>query len=226
LTSRPPSAFELAWEGEHYAVWRRTDRDVAAHRVLGPDVLNQAAKPRCRDIEDLMEEAGDDGSRLAFVERREPRVLDLTEMDYTPAWGPYENYPGTLTFSGPGRAEGTVRVEEAQTFQVWVGASVSRRITVEVDGRPIGGVEDHLNNPGAYLPVGEVTLEPGTHDVRLSMGGGTLAPGDAGYGLGLRHIGPLVFNPAQNAVDEVRYIALDDWESLCGRRLDWVEVVG
>ncbi|MGI8574472.1 MAG: hypothetical protein ACR2MA_03840, partial [Egibacteraceae bacterium] len=111
-------------------------------------------------------------------------------------------------------------------FQVWLEGSVSRAVTVEVDGRPVGQIEDHLNNPGAFLPVGEVTLEPGTHDVRLSMGGGTLAPGDAGYGLGLRHIGPLVFNPAQNAVDEVRYIALEDWESLCGRRLDWVEVVG
>ncbi|MGI8876875.1 MAG: hypothetical protein ACR2KP_21630, partial [Egibacteraceae bacterium] len=103
--------------------------------------------------------------------------------------------------------------------------SVSRAITVEVDGRRVGRVDDHLNNPGAFLPVGEVALAPGEHDVRIAMGGGGLAPGDAGYGLGLRHIGPLVFSPPGNAAREVQTIAMEDRKELCGRRLDWVEVV-
>jgi hypothetical protein len=225
LTSRPPSAFELAWEGEHYAVWRRTDRDVAAHRVLGPDVLNQTAEVSCEGIEELVAEADVQDGRLAFVERSVGPVLELTEMEYSSTWGPYENYPGALTFQGPGAAEGTFEVDEAQRFQVWLEGSVSRAVTVEVDGRPVGQIEDHLNNPGAFLPVGEVTLQPGEHDVRISMGGGGLAPGDAGYSLGLRHIGPLVFSPPGNAAREVQTVAVEDREELCGRRLDWVEIV-
>jgi hypothetical protein len=225
LTSRPPSAFELAWEGEHYAVWRRTDRDVAAHHVLGPDVLNQAAEVSCEGIDELVAEAGVENGRLAFVEPPLGPVLELTDMEYSANWGPYENYPGALTFRGPGAVEGTFEVDEAQRFQVWLQGSVSRAITVEVDGRPVGQIEDHLNNPGAFLPVGEVALERGEHDVRISMGGGSLAPGDAGYSLGLRHVGPLVFSPPGNAAREVQTIAMEDREELCGRRLDWVEVV-
>jgi hypothetical protein len=226
LTSRPPSSFELAWEGEHYEIWRRTDSDVAGHRVLGPDVLNQTAKVSCEGIEELVEEAGVENGRLAFVQRPVGPVLELTEMEYSSTWGPYENYPGALTFRGPGEVTGTFEVDEAQRFQVWLQGSVSRAITVEVDGRLVGQVEDHLNNPGAFLPVGEVALEPGEHDVRIAMGGGGLAPGDAGYSIGLRHIGPLVLSPPGNAAREVQTVAMEDREELCGRRLDWVEVVG
>jgi hypothetical protein len=226
LTSRPPSSFELAWEGEHYAVWRRTDRDVAAHRVLGPDVLNQAAEVSCEGIEELVAKTDVQDGRLAFAERSVGPVLELTDLECSATWGPYGNYPGALTFRGPGEVTGTFEVDEAQRFQVWLEGSVSRAITVEVDGRPVGQIEDHLNNPGAFLPVGEVELQPGEHDVRIAMGGGGLAPGDAGYGVGLRHIGPLVFSPRGNAPREVETIALEDREELCGRRLDWVEVVG
>lgn len=225
LTSRPPSAYELAWAGEHYAVWENTGRDVAAHQVLGPDVLNQAATASCKDIEELVAEAGVEDGRLAFVERPRYPVLELTDMEYSATWGPYENYPGALTFQGPGEVTGTFEVDEAQRFKVWLEGSVSRAITVEVDGRPVGQIEDHLNNPGAFLPVGEVALQPGEHDVRIAMGGGGLAPGDAGYSLGLRHIGPLVFSPPGNAAREVQTIAMEDRKELCGRRLDWVEVV-
>jgi hypothetical protein len=196
------------------------------HRVLGPDVLDPAARASCAGIEELAEKADVEDGRLAFVERPLGPVLELTEMDYSAAWGPYENYPGALTFRGPGAVQVTFDIDEAQRFTVWLEGSVSRAITVEIDGRPVGQIEDHLNNPGAFLPVGEVALEPGEHEVRISMGGGSLAPGDAGYSLGLRHIGPLVFSPSGNAAREVRTVALNDAKSLCGRRLDWVEVVG
>jgi hypothetical protein len=225
LTSRPPSAYEQVWEGEHYAIWENTGRDVAAHRVLGPDVLDQSAEVSCEGIEELVAEAGVEDGRLAFVERSPGPLLELTDMEYSSAWGPFENYPGALTFQGPGAATGTVEVEEGQRFELWLEGSVSRAIDVEVDGRPVGEVEGHLNNPGAFLSVGDVTLRPGSHEVRISMGGGTLAPGDAGYGLGLRHIGPLVFSPAGEVGREVQTVALDEAESLCGRRLDWVEVI-
>jgi len=225
LTSRPPSSFERVWEGDHYTIWRNTGRPVEGHRVLGPDVLDPAAPVSCTGIEELIDEAGVQDGRLAFVERPLGPVLELTEMKYSAGWGPYENYPGALTFSGPGEVRGTFAIEQAQRFQVWLEGAVSRAITVEIDGRQVGQVEDHLNNPGAFLPVGQAMLEPGEHDVRISMGGGGLAPGDGGYGLGLRHIGPLVLSPPGNAAREVQTVAVEDREELCGRRLDWVEVI-
>jgi hypothetical protein len=41
-----------------------------------------------------------------------------------------------------------------------------------------------------------------------------------------RHIGPLVFSPPGNAAREVQTVAVEDREELCGRRLDWADVVG
>lgn len=225
LSSRPPAAFEPAWEGEHYVVWRRTDLPVRGHRVLGPTVLDPASEASCEDIEELISEADVQDGRLAFVERPLGPVLELTELDYSAMWGPYTNYPGALAFNGPGQVTGTLEIDEAQRFQVWLEGSVSRAITVEVDGRPVGQIEDHLNNPGSFLRVGEVAVEPGEHEVRISMGGGGLAPGDGGYSIGLRHIGPLVFSTPENAAREVQTVAMDEAESLCGRRLDWVEIV-
>jgi hypothetical protein len=225
LASRPPSAFRQAWEGEHYVVWENTGRRVSGHMVLGRNVLDPAGRASCEGIEELIAQTDVQDGRLAFVERPLGPVLKLTEMRYSSTWGPYENYPGALTFQGPGVVQGTFEIDEAQRFRVWLEGSVSRAITVEVDGRRVGQIEDHLNNPGAFLPVGEVVLQPGEHEVRISMGGGTLAPGDAGYSLGLRHIGPLVFSPPGNAVWEVETVPVNQWRSLCGRRLDWVEVV-
>jgi hypothetical protein len=34
-----------------------------------------------------------------------------------------------------------------------------------------------------------------------------------------------VFSPSQNAAREVQTVAIEDREELCGRRLDWVEVI-
>ena len=225
VTSRPPSAFERIWEGEHYTIWQNTGRPVEGHMVLGRSVLDPAGEASCEEIEELIDETDVEDGRLAFVERPLGPVLELTEMNYSSAWGPYENYPGALTFQGPGAVQGTFDLDEAQRFRVWLEGSVSRAITVKVDGREIGRIDDHLNNPGAFLPVGEVALQPGEHQVRITMGGGTLAPGDAGYSIGLRHIGPLVFSPPENATWEVETVAMEEWRSLCGRRLDWVEVL-
>ena len=225
LTSRPPSAFAQVWQGEYYTIWKNTGRRVYGHMVLGGDVLDPAARASCEGIGELIAEADVDDGRLAFVERPLGPVLKLTEMNYSYTWGSYENYPGALTFQGPGAVQGTFDIDEAQRFRVWLEGSVSRAITVAIDGRRVGQIENHLNNPGAFLPVGEVALQPGEHEVRIRMGGGTLAPGDAGYSLGLRQIGPLVFSPPENAVWEVETVAIEDRGELCGRRLDWVEVV-
>jgi SAM-dependent methyltransferase len=52
-----------------------------------------------------------------------------------------------------------------------------------------------------------------------------LVPGDGGNGFGLRHVGPLVFRPSDNHVREVETVPIDERRSLCGRRMDWVELV-
>jgi hypothetical protein len=225
LASRPPSGWREAWEGDHYRVWERAgDVEVVDHLALGPTVLEPGAQPPCEALGALAARAEAAGARLAYVERSPGPVVLPAQMDPSPNWEPFAEFPGAVALSGPGRAGTTVEVPRPQRLHVWLEASVSREVTVTVDGREVGTVAGHLNNPGAYLPVGEVALDAGAHDVSITMAGGTLAPGD-GYRAGQRQIGPLVFSPPGDERRAVRTIDPADHRELCGRSLDWVEVV-
>lgn len=222
--SRPPSGWRPVWEGDHYRVWERTGEvEVVEHLPLGPTVLQPAARPSCDTIGRLAGRAEGGGARLAYVERSSGPVVLPAQIEPGAGWEPFAEFPGAVILGEPGALAATIEVDRPQRFDVWIEASVSREVTVTVDGRPVGAVDDHLNNPGAYLPVGEVALGPGSHDVRIAVGGGTLAPGD-GHRSGTRQIGPLVFRPAAEA-RTVQTIDPADHRELCGRQLDWVEVV-
>jgi hypothetical protein len=110
--------------------------------------------------------------------------------------------------------------------RLWVEGSFGRGIKVAVDGREVGGVSYEPGNPGQYLPVGELRLEPGTHTVEILRGGGDLRPGNGGGDQSsANHIGPLVLSPESNERREVQVVAPEQADTLCGRRLDWIEVV-
>jgi hypothetical protein len=225
MASRPPSGWRAAWEGDHYVVWERAAGvDVLEHLPLGATVLEPAAVPVCETITALARRAQAGGARLAYVERPPGPVLLPAAMAGSD-WGPSANFPGAVSLDGPGELRGTIEVQRAQRFEVWMEASVSRAVEVKVDGRRVGAVADHLNNAGAYLPVGDVRLDRGAHEIAIRMGGDTLAPGDGGSSLGLRQVGPLVFRPADDPRRAVRTIAPRDHAELCGRSLDWVEIV-
>lgn len=226
MASRPPGGWRAAWEGDHYVVWERAAGvDVLEHVPLGRTVLEPADVPVCEAVAALAQRAqAAGGARLAYVERPPGPVLLPTAMAGSD-WGPSANFPGAVSLGGPGELRGTIEVERAQRFEVWMEASVSRAVEVQVDGRRVGAVADHLNNAGAYLPVGGVRLDRGAHEVRVRVGGDTLAPGDGGSSLGLRQVGPLVFRPADDQRRTVRTTAPQDHAELCGRSLDWVEIV-
>ncbi|HEV2819418.1 MAG TPA: hypothetical protein VGW11_02825 [Solirubrobacteraceae bacterium] len=225
MASRPPSGWRPAWEGDHYGVWERVDDvEVVEHVALGPTVLEPAAPARCDMVARLAARAEAGGARLAYVERSLGPVVLPAQVAHSATWERYVEFPGALALTGPGQAVATIEVDRPQRFRVWIEASVSREVVVTVDGREVGAVADHLNNPGAYLLVGEVALEPGAHDVAIAMVGGTLGPGD-GVRAGQRQIGPLVFSPPANERRAVQSIDPADHRELCGRQLDWVEVV-
>jgi hypothetical protein len=225
MASRPPSGWRPAWEGDHYSVWENADDvEVIDHIPLGPTVLEPAAQPACDMVAEMAAGAETADARLAYAERSLGPVLLPAQVERSTDWEPYPDFPGAVALAGGGEARATIDVDRPQRFRVWIEASVSREVVVTVDGREVGGVADHLNNPGAYLPVGEVALEPGSHDVRISMAGGTLAPGD-GARSGFRQIGPLVFSPPSNERRVVRTLDPADHRELCDRQLDWVEIV-
>lgn len=223
-TSRPSSAFELAWRGDYYDVWRRTGQyEVISHLPLGADVFAPAGEIECDTARELGAEARESDARLAYVERRRTPVLLTQELPGT-AWGDYVGFPGGLTPSGPGTVRGAIEIPRTGMHQLWIEGAFGRPVEVRVDGRLVGTVKDALNNPGGYEQVGRQWLTEGEHRVDITYPAGSpLDPGVNGFYL--RHIGPVVFEPAANQSLAVRTLDADRWRELCGKSLDWVEVV-
>ncbi|MGH2944418.1 MAG: hypothetical protein ACRDLN_16780, partial [Solirubrobacteraceae bacterium] len=76
-----------------------------------------------------------------------------------------------------------------------------------------------------YELIGAVWLARGRHRLSISQGGGDLRPGNGGYRSSLRHIGPIVFNPAPDEQFPVTYLRPGEWRRLVGMNADWLEIV-
>jgi hypothetical protein len=123
--------------------------------------------------------------------------------------------------SGPGRIDGPVRVQRAGARDVWVQGSFGRATDVQVDGKRVGAISYELNPRGQFVDVGRVVLSRGRHTVSLVRAGGDLHPGNGGSN---RLIGPVVLGQESDA-RRVAELPATAFKRLCGRNLDWVELV-
>jgi hypothetical protein len=216
-TSRPPSNFERTFEGRFYDVWQRRPGEVSARLAVGGPRV-PAARPDCGELQALAESA----DRLAYVPRRQASIFTPSKAGYPRGWFVDPTDDATLRPVGQGRVSGPVRIDEAGEYRVWAEGSFGRPVTVKVDGRELATIGDRLNNRLTAEDFGTVTLEPGRHTVEISQGGGSPAPGNGGLN---RLIGPVALVPADEDLS-VRTIDADDWRTLCGQTVDWVEAVG
>ena len=224
VMSRPPINFERTYRGDYYDVWERQDDSVTAHLPLGRNVFEPSEVPRCGEVRVLAEQARREDGVLVAPPR--PRMAVFVPGSAPPSknWIPYVLYPGAVVLDSAGAVGPGITIPEGGDYRVWMEGSFGRPVTARVNEEAIGEVQYELGNPGQYLPVGEITVEPGDQAFRVEQGGGDLRPGNGGSLAGLRHLGPVVFSPPENEEPRVLERDPDDWRSLCGRRLDWVEV--
>ena len=224
--SRPPVFYKRVWVGRYYELWENTGQiKVLDHLALGPDVFDPGAKPACRDVRHLAAEARSNHGRLAYVERPAQPTF-LTAKAQQPGWPSYAGWPDALVPTSPGRVKAEIRFPHASTFRVWMEGAFTRETSVLVDGERVGSVSYELGYPGQYFPVGTVRLSAGNHLIEIVRGGGDLRPGNGGFvGVGARHIGPVVFSDPANEAQTVRTLDPAQAGRLCGRTLDWIEVL-
>lgn len=226
--SRPPANFARTWEGRYYEVWRprrRARYRVVEHLPLAAGVLQAGAPAPCREVRRMTAAARTLGGRLAYVAR--PRLFRVTptNLPASAGWFEFGGYPEAVVPNGPGRIAATLKLPKGR-FSLWLEGEFGRGVSVRVDGRETGRVAYETGNPGQYFPVGRVDLRGGRKRVELLRGGGDLRPGNGGGAdSSLRHIGPLVFSPPQNERLTVKTVPPESARTLCGRWLDWVEVV-
>ena len=101
LESRPPSEYQLVWQGRFYEVWQRpavSSGVVLEHRGLGSD-RQPVGRARCADVLRLAAVAGPRG-RLATVVRPPALVVPLTSGSVPQGWG--TDGAGNVLPDGPG----------------------------------------------------------------------------------------------------------------------------
>jgi hypothetical protein len=213
--SRPPSPYSLVWRGRWYDVWQRPAAApaIATHLPLG-SVVQPGTVPACRAVRALARSGGD----LIAAPVPANVVTGLSGGRLPSGWSADATghvYPGT-----GGSLDLSVAVPRTGSYEVWLGGSSRRPITVAVDGRRIGRVGAQLAEGPQYLPLGGARMAAGPHTLAIHVEDDALAPGVGGAPGGL---GPLILRPA--AGDRLVRVPAAGATQLCGRRLDWIETV-
>jgi hypothetical protein len=221
--SRPPSSYHPASRGRWFEVWQRDDAAfrIVDHVPLGSET-NPAASPPCSEILAVAGRARAAGGRLATVIRPATVVSDLRQSRHPSSWAPGYRQ-GSLVPLAAGSALIEVQVPAPGRYGVWLQGSIRDRARVLVDGREIGSARGTLNVDPLYIPFGDVELGAGTHEVEVRHEETDLRPGGNGAPFPL---GPLALTATEAADAAVTVVEPADARSLCGRSLDWLEIVG
>jgi hypothetical protein len=220
LASRPPLPFQLREAEPDYEVWQASGSPAPLEHLALGGPLNPTATPSCSSLEELAATAG--AIHLAASVRPEATVIPLGRLSLPAGWktGGGGSY---ATPSSEGTAEGQFSVPRAGTYGVWLGGSSRGEVTIEIDGREVGGQEPVLDHAGEYRELGSVELGPGSHTISLSYSDQSpFTPGGGGEQFPL---GPLVVSPATAADSHVEVVGINQAGALCGRPLDWVEAL-
>jgi hypothetical protein len=217
--SRPPANYSLVYENDFYLGWRRRLRPKVLRHLPLQDLYSPSAKAPCPAVRATVA-AAPRGSQIVVAEPPELSYFEpLYSRDRSYGWGLDPAEHGAVLPNTPGHASGTLPVAGGR-YGVWVQGDFPRRVYVAIDGRIVGSVAG-ANTPRQWLKAGSVELSPGTHRVRVfrKAGRNHLGPGEWGIG----QIGPAALQ--SEAPERLRTLPVAAWRTLCGRSLDWVELV-
>ncbi len=216
--SDPPSAYRLAWQGTYYQVWARREGAPAAIAHLG---LDSASQVKCTAVGRLARIAAAHGGRLVAAVPPELVSVEVAGAHH-PQWR--YTHPG-LVMSGAGELQSAFVLPRAGVWDVWLKGQLMPAVRVSVDGRSIGSLGGQLDgnphNPDALTPL-RVRLSAGYHRLTIARGNPLLAPGEGGWAI----LHGVFLTPAGAPdVDRLYVTPPASWRELCGKRLDWIEVV-
>jgi hypothetical protein len=240
VTSRPPSFYSVRWAGRYYTLWQRPlhpTQTLMAHVPLGDSntlpfcghstteyrplcPVEPVAVPACSLVRSLARRAAAAGARIVAYARPAPVVVRADQASWPAGWD-HDPAARTLVPLGPGVWRAEIRLT-AGRYALWLGGSFARGFAVSVDGRPVGRVEDQLSNLGQFVPVRALRLGAGAHTVALRYPSAGLTSGSGATGQDL--LSAVVLDPLDSARGLLD-VAPAQAAILCGRPLDWIEVV-
>jgi hypothetical protein len=221
--SRPPLPYSLRRVGDFYETWQRSptpEPTVLEHLALGSG-LDPGGVPSCARVAALAAQAPA-GARLVAPIAPRLEFVGLGEQSRPAGWPAEAEDPRLVTPTSSGTMTIEIEAKQGAETEFWVGGSVRGDLELILNGKRVAGVEDQLNNNGQYLSLGEGTLRPGANTIELHYSAGGWRPGSHAP---QEPIGPLVLRPAGEVDEHLLSVAPEQSAALCGRRLDWIELV-
>ncbi len=218
LAPRPPSAYSLIWQGSYYQVWRRRPHaPVPVARVVG----HGGQAPKCVLIQTLAKIATP-GDRIVSALAPHSVRVHLAYASRPADW-PFQQNGISMTSAGTLTAP--FSVPAAGAWELWLQGQLMGTVTVGVDGAHLANVDGELVGdaivPDSTGPFA-VRLAAGAHVLRITRVIRPLVPGDGGTTV-LNGAFLVPAGPAGQA--SLLSVAPKDWHSLCGRPLQWAELV-
>jgi hypothetical protein len=255
VESRPPSIYSLVWQGRYYQLWQRPEPAPATilehipygepntHPYCG-NAQNGASEPLCSIVPvaipvcsqllGFARRASQEHAHLLAYQRAGPVFAYGDEVLWPGTWI-HEQGTHSLVATTPGTAVGHIAVASSQRYELYLGGSFGRGFEVRVDGRKVGTVKDQLAGftNANFIPVADLFLTAGVHRFEytyphadLTPGNGeTLNTGEFAADVRSTSLAAVVLQPLQFPRSELISVSPGAAKSLCGRPLEWVELV-
>jgi hypothetical protein len=216
---RPPSAYRLSWQGTYYQVW---SRGAGARAAITRFRLSGTRPVACSRVRAIARVAASHRATLVAASPAEVVRIDLASAHRTATWRRVAIW---YVMPGPGRLAAPFRIQRPGLWNVWLQGEIMRSVTVRVDGRLVGSIGGQVGGdvvvPNTMTPL-PVRLAAGRHDLSISRGGTSLAPGDGGSAILIS----VFLAPAGAGEQQQLHVAPGAlWRSLCGHRYVWIEAV-
>ncbi len=242
--SRPPSIYKLVWKGRYYELWQRPANPSATileHVPYGesntlpycgasqngpsanPCSLNPVAVPSCPQVHLIAHRAFTEHAHLVAFRHAEP-IVARGDQTLWPAQWIHDASSHTLTPTSPGQAVAHIAVAGAHSYELWLDGSFARGFVVSVDGRRVGSVKNELGGDG-WVQIADVSLAPGVHTFTIAYPpADDLTPG-SGDASRFTSLSAVALQPHEDPASELLTLAPSQAQTLCGRPVDWIEIV-
>jgi hypothetical protein len=236
-STRPPSIYKLIWRGRYWEVWqqRAAAPEIRFHKAFGGKD-QPTGRADCKTVAAFRDLVGPYGQLVAA---RSGGLIEA-QLSGGPSWTAVDRNSVLPPGVRSGVIRGRVSVPKAGTYSAWVSGLFHRRVELSVGGRSVGksrtesSAADPLSFFTHYVPLGTMKLPPGLHSVALRYtGGASLKPGTGPRAAVPRvpgkplafSFGPLVLTHDSEAAP-LAFVRASAARSLCGKRWDWIEVLG
>ena len=251
--SRPPSIYKLVWQGRYYQLWQRPEpapTTILEHIPYGePNTrpycgnaqdgaslplcsISPVAIPACSQLLGFASRARELHADLLAYQRAVPTFAHGDDVLWPGTWI-HEAASHSLQPTTPGTAVGELAIPSSQSYELFLGGGFGRGFEVRVDGGKVGTVKDQLAGFTSFVPVADVFLTAGVHTFEFTYPQADLTPGN-GETLGtgqfaanarFTSLSAIVLQPLQHPPSELIRVSPAEARRLCGRPLEWVELV-